>query len=61
MLCNTALVSISLALMAAGSPVQDTGAIRIALPKRRSLTMDDGTFDHEKAKQASVQVYKYVS
>ena len=60
MLCKTVLVSLSLALIAVGSPVQDTGPIRIALHKRSVLTMDDGTFNFEKAEQEAVRIHKYV-
>jgi len=48
MFCKASLITVALALVAAASPIVQEEGIRIALPKRSSLTKADGTFDHDK-------------
>ncbi|KAH8102946.1 acid protease [Cristinia sonorae] len=49
MFCKATLVTVALALVASASPIIRDQGIRIALPKRSSLTKPDGTFDHDTA------------
>ncbi|KIK55986.1 hypothetical protein GYMLUDRAFT_248204 [Collybiopsis luxurians FD-317 M1] len=43
------IASVTLALLAAASPMQQERSRAIALPKRSTLTKSDGTFDHDRA------------
>ncbi|THH23146.1 hypothetical protein EUX98_g8032 [Antrodiella citrinella] len=58
MFSKTSLVTVALALLATAVPTVQEEGIRIALPKRSSLTKADGTFDHEKA---IIQTYKTIN
>jgi cathepsin D len=49
MFCKATLFTLALAFVASASPVEVDSGIRVALPKRSSLTRADGTFDHAKA------------
>ena len=60
MFCKASLFAVAVALLAVASPVvNDGGGIRIALPKRASLTKADGSFDPEAARIHTAKIIKY--
>lgn len=60
MFCNSALLSLALAVAVSASPITQDGGIAIALTKRGSLTHPNGTFNGEKAVAARLKLERCV-